>query len=189
MALRDEHSLGGKHDMPMPFRGHGRCSTALCLAILVAIVTPLPAAAQTIEKADRILVLKAERELQLLRDGALLKSYPIALGKHPKGPKRRQGDGRTPEGIYFIDGRLTRTLYHLALHISYPSDRDKARARAAGERPGGDIVIHGMPARFGHTDPVRFFRDWTNGCISVGNVAIEEIWDAVADGTPIEIRP
>jgi murein L,D-transpeptidase YafK len=145
--------------------------------------------AQPMEKADRILVLKSTRELQLLHGDMLLKSYPIALGWRPKGPKRRQGDGRTPEGVYFIDGRLTRTPYHLALHISYPKELDRARARQAGHRPGGDILIHGMPARFGHTDPVRFFRDWTNGCIAVGNIAIEEIWNSVDDGTTVEIRP
>jgi murein L,D-transpeptidase YafK len=146
-------------------------------------------AAQPSEKADRILVFKSKRELALLRGDAVLKTYPIALGRHPKGPKHRQGDGKTPEGVYFIDGRLTRTPYHLALHISYPNQIDLARARSAGRRAGGDILIHGMPARFGHTDPVRFFRDWTNGCIAVGNIAIEEIWNSVDDGTPIEIRP
>jgi len=161
------------------------------LAMLVAAAgIAAPAAqAQTMAKADRVLVLKAERELELLHDGAIIKSYPIALGRHPKGPKRRRGDGRTPEGVYIIDGRFTHTPYHLALHISYPSEADAARARAAGLSPGGAILIHGMPARFGHTDPVRFFRDWTNGCIAVGNIAIEEIWRAVDDGTPIEIRP
>lgn len=145
--------------------------------------------ADDLGKADRILVLKGKRELRLLRDSVALKSYVIALGRHPRGPKRRLGDGRTPEGVYVIDRRLKHSAYHLALHISYPNDEDRAIARAAHVRPGGGIWIHGMPARFGRTDPVRFFRDWTDGCISVGNIAIEEIWDAVDDGTPVEIRP
>ena len=140
-------------------------------------------------RADRILVLKAERALLLLRDGRPLKTYPIALGRHPREPKRRQGDGRTPEGFYFIDRRSTRTPFHRTLHISYPNDEDRARARAADVNPGGAIFIHGMPRSFGHHDPVRFFVDWTDGCIAVGNIAIEEIWDAVPDGTVIEIRP
>ncbi len=159
------------------------------LMALLALWAPSPAMAQAPGKADRILVLKAKRQLLLLRDRVVLKSYPIALGRHPKGPKRRRGDGRTPEGVYVIDYRFTDTPYHLALHISYPSAEDEARATVAKVRPGGDILIHGMPARFGHTDPVRFFRDWTNGCIAVGNTAIEEIWQATDDGTPIEIRP
>lgn len=169
-----------------------RCLSVLgfgLLALLALSASSWPAAAQAPGKADRILVLKAERELQLLRGGVVLKSYPIALGRHPKGPKQRRGDGRTPEGLYVIDHRFSRTPYHLALHISYPDAEDTARALAAHRRPGGDILVHGMPTRFGHTDPVRFFRDWTNGCIAVGNIAIEEIWQAVDDGTPIEIRP
>lgn len=162
----------------------------LALFVLVALGTaPRPAIAETPGKADRILVLKAKRELLLLHEGVVLKSYPIALGRHPRGPKHRRGDGRTPEGVYVIDYRFTHTSYHLALHISYPNESDRAFARRAHMRPGGDILIHGMPASFGHHDPVRFFHDWTNGCIAVGNIAIEEIWDAVDDGTPIEVRP
>lgn len=167
-----------------------RCRPVLGLAVLLVLCTPLPSAwAQAPGKADRILVLKSKRLLLLLRGEMVLKSYPIALGRHPKGPKRRSGDGRTPEGVYVIDYRFTETSFHLALHISYPDAGDKARALAARVSPGGDILVHGMPARFGHTDPARFFRDWTNGCIAVGNIAIEEIWVAVDNGTPIEIEP
>lgn len=140
-------------------------------------------------KADRVRVLKAQRLLLVLRNGKTLKTYPIALGAHPRGPKRRHGDGRTPEGLYMIDGRTRRTPYHRALHVSYPNFGDVARARAAHASPGGAIFIHGMPASFGHHDPVKFFVDWTNGCIAVGNIAIEEIWDAVDDGTLIDILP
>jgi murein L,D-transpeptidase YafK len=172
----------------MPFRGCGRGIVALLLVVFIAAAPPAaPAAAPSIGKADRILVLKAQRRLLLLRGDAVLKSYPIALGPHPRGPKRWQGDGRTPEGVYIIDRRTKRTAYHLALHISYPNEDDLDRA--AGGNPGGAIFIHGMPARFGHTDPVRFFVDWTDGCIAVGNIAIEEIWRAADDGTTIEIRP
>lgn len=118
-----------------------------------------------------------------------MKSYPIALGRDPLGPKLRIGDGRTPEGVYFIDGRNEASPFHRSLHLSYPTDRDTARARSAGLDPGGDIAIHGMPIEYGRHDPVRFFRDWTDGCIAVGNLAIEEIWALVPDGTPVEIRP
>ena len=141
------------------------------------------------DKADRILVLKSERKLLLMRHGAVLRSYPIALGTHFLGPKRASGDGRTPEGLYFIDGRHAHSPYHLALHISYPNAADRARSAAAHVDPGGDIFIHGLPAWYGPKDPDRFYKDWTKGCISVGNTAIEEIWTAVGDGTPIEIRP
>ena len=157
------------------------------LALAAAVpACALPGAAH---KADEIVVLKSARRLFLLRGGAVLRSYPIALGPHAVGPKRAIGDGRTPEGSYVIDGRNPRSAYHLALHISYPNAADVARAAAAHADPGGAIFLHGLPAGFGALDPVRFTRDWTEGCISVSDRAIEEIWRAVADGTPIEIRP
>lgn len=143
----------------------------------------------TLPKADRIVVYKSKRQLDLMAKGVVIRTYPIALGPHPVGAKRQKRDGRTPEGIYVIDRRTMATPYHRALHVSYPGPNDLARARARRVNPGGDIFIHGMPAYFGLTDPVRFFVDWTNGCISVGNIAVEEIWQSVDDGTPIEIHP
>ena len=162
----------------------------LLSAILVSLCVGSAQSGEIVwPKADRILVLKSERELILLRHGAVLRTFPIALGPHPLGPKRVRGDGRTPEGVYVIDGRHAHSPYHLALHISYPSPIDRAQAGAAHADPGGDIFIHGLPAWYGPNDPDRFYKDWTEGCISVGNTAIEEIWGAVANGTPIEIRP
>ncbi len=139
-------------------------------------------------KADRVLVLKHRRELLLMHGNKVLRTYPIALGFHPEGPKHREGDGRTPEGSYVIDGRLPASHYHLALHISYPNAVDRAHATALSEEPGGAIMIHGMPSWFGRDD-LQFAADWTNGCIAVSNSAIEEIWRAVDDGTVIEIHP
>jgi murein L,D-transpeptidase YafK len=159
------------------------------LAAILWLLGGTAAQAGDVQKADRVLVLKGQRELRLLHGDTVIKTYPIALGFHPRGAKRRRGDGRTPEGVYTIDGRTTRTAYHLALHISYPNAADRTRARAAAVSPGGNILIHGMPARFGRTDPVRFIKNWTNGCVAVGNLAIEEIWAAVDNGTSIEIRP
>ena len=161
----------------------------LMVAALVAFGSASSAFAEESFEVDRILVLKKERVLQLMSGDIVIKSFPIALGPHPTGAKHRLGDGRTPEGIYVIDGRSTDTPYRMKLHISYPSVDDVAYAAARRVKPGGEIFIHGMPARFGRTDPARFFRDWTDGCIAVGNIAIEEIWNEVADGTAIEIRP
>jgi len=141
-------------------------------------------------KADRILVLKSRRELLLLHDGRVLRAYPIALGPHPHGTKHARGDGRTPEGVYVIDGRNAHSTYHLALHVSYPTEIERAQSVAAHVDPGGDIFIHGLPNAYdGPKNPGRFYKDWTEGCISVGDAAIEEIWRTVDDGTPIEIRP
>ncbi|HXZ26962.1 MAG TPA: L,D-transpeptidase family protein [Terriglobales bacterium] len=140
-------------------------------------------------KADKILVLKSERKLMLLDHGRLLKTYRIALGSEPVGPKTRQGDHRTPEGLYVIDRRNPRSQFHRALHISYPSAQDRARARRLGVSPGGDIFLHGLPNGQGWIGAAHTLHDWTDGCIAVTDEEIEEIWRAVPDGTPIEIRP
>ena len=101
----------------------------------------------------------------------------------------RDAQGRTVEGVYRIDYKSMQSRYTRALHISYPDERDRQRAQAMGVEPGGAIFVHGLPNDYGPFDPPRWYRDWTEGCISVGNVAITKIWDAVPDGTPIEIRP
>ena len=156
-------------------------------AFLVLLAVSPAFAAQNL-KADHVVVLKQKRELLLMRGKKVLKSFPIALGFHPKGPKRWEGDGRTPEGTYRIDSRLAASHYHLALHISYPNPADQARAQAAHRSPGGAIMIHGMPNWFSEIT-MSMAPDWTSGCIAVNNDEIEEIWAAVDDGTPIEIRP
>lgn len=135
-------------------------------------------------KADRIVVIKSERRLDLLRAGEVVRSYPVRLGRNPAGPKIFQHDGRTPEGSYTIDWRTVATSYHLALHISYPQPANLARAAKYHLPAGGAIFIHGTPGA-----GRRFERDWTDGCIAVSNAAIDEIWKAVDDGTPVDIRP
>jgi murein L,D-transpeptidase YafK len=166
-----------------------RVLSALGLGVVAAALASPAAVAQMRLRADEIVIIKHLRVLELLQHGHIIRRYPIALGPHPFGPKERAGDGRTPEGFYIIDYRTRDTPYHLALHLSYPNEIDRVLAREDHVNPGGDIFIHGMPARFGETDPVKFFRDWTEGCVSVGNLAIEQIWDAVPDGTEVVIKP
>lgn len=161
---------------------------SLALAGLALVAPPLVAGAAASDKADGILVVKSKRKLMLMRDGNVMRTFPVALGADPVGPKRRQGDSRTPEGLYRIDGLNPHSHYSRALHISYPNEEDLRLAHAAGVAPGGDIEIHGLPPGYGHYDPDSFFKDWTNGCIAVGNGAIEEIWARVGLDTPIEIR-
>ena len=135
-------------------------------------------------RADLVLVNKKKREMVLLRGESVLRTYRIALGREPVGPKREEGDGRTPEGRYTIDWRNEKSRYHLSLHISYPDEADSARAQSRGLDPGGDIMIHGLKPGVDHPAS-----DWTQGCIAVTNMEIEEIWELVADGTPVEILP
>lgn len=139
--------------------------------------------------ANRIVVLKAERRLELYDGPELLRSYDISLGRKPVGPKRKQGDRRTPEGSYRIDFRKADSSFHRALHISYPRPDQVAAARSRGEPAGGLIMIHGLPNGVGYIGRLHLLMDWTLGCIAVTNTEIEEIWRVVPDGTRIEIKP
>lgn len=139
--------------------------------------------------ADKILVEKGERRMTLLAKGKVLKTYKIALGGDPVGPKERQGDNKTPEGMYRIDSRNRDSQYHLSLHISYPNEKDKKRARELGVSPGGDIMIHGLKNGFSWAGEYHTGVDWTKGCIAVTDEEIEEIDKLVPNGTPVEIRP
>ena len=133
-------------------------------------------------RADLVVVSKKKREMTLLRGESVLRTYRIALGREPVGPKRREGDGRTPEGRYTIDRRNARSKYHLSLHISYPDAADVARAREAGVDAGGDIMIHGQ-----RDGVVRMEGDWTQGCIAVTDEEMDEIWGLVGEGTAVWI--
>lgn len=139
--------------------------------------------------ADRVVVLKNVRTLQLLSRGKVIKSYKVALGGNPVGAKTQQGDHKTPEGLYVLDSRNVHSQFYKSIHISYPSARDRAVARQKGVSPGGDVFVHGLPKGYGFVGASHRLKDWTDGCIAVTNEEIDEIWRAVADGTPIEIRP
>ncbi|WP_372866970.1 murein L,D-transpeptidase family protein [Pseudomonas sp.] len=158
----------------------------LCLSLTANVHATATPEALSI---DKVLVVKSERRLHLLSQGETLKSYRVSLGKQVKGAKRREGDLRTPEGIYWIDWRKTSDKYQLSMHISYPNARDQAYAREQGVPPGGMIMIHGTP--LDEEYPEWFFHtlDWTEGCIALKNDDMREIWQLVKDGTLIEIRP
>ena len=146
---------------------------------------PLPAGTTV----DRIVVEKSARRLSILRDANQIKIYRIALGANPVGAKQQEGDMKTPEGIYEIDGRNPQSNFHLALHISYPSDADNARASARGISAGFDIMIHGIQNRHGWIGAFHRWEDWTAGCIALTDEEIEELWRVTPDGTTVEIRP
>lgn len=138
---------------------------------------------------DRIVVEKSLRKLSVFRDGHHIKSYRIALGRNPLGAKQQEGDMKTPEGIYQIDGRNPQSNFHLALHISYPSDDDDKQAAAHAVPPGFDIMIHGVQNGRGWIGAFHRWKDWTAGCIAVTDEEIEELWRITQDGTAIEIYP
>jgi murein L,D-transpeptidase YafK len=138
--------------------------------------------------ADLVLVMKSERKLYLMKAGQVLRAIDIALGVFPKGPKHREGDFRTPEGRYTLEGRNPNSDYFLSIQISYPSDADRAQAKKARVDPGGQIMIHGWPNE-PHYDWGHYDGDWTDGCIGVRNADMVDIWLMTRESTPIEIRP
>jgi murein L,D-transpeptidase YafK len=138
---------------------------------------------------DRVIVLKQERTLQLMSSGKVLKTYKVALGGNPVGPKMQQGDHRTPEGIYVLDHRNVHSQFYRSIHISYPNAADRTKAAKLQVAPGGDIFLHGLPNGYKWIGSKHRLRDWTDGCVAVTDEEIDEIWKLVTDGTPIEIRP
>ena len=133
----------------------------------------------------QIQVFKGKRRMYLLSGSTVLKEYKFALGGNPIGPKRFEGDGKTPEGLYYVDRFNPRSRYHLSVGISYPSAQDVAKAAAMGLRPGGDIFIHGL----GPEGRALNRADWTAGCIAVTDEEIEEIFTMLRPGVPIFIYP
>lgn len=141
------------------------------------------------EPVDKVLIEKKKRLLTLISDGVAVKSYNIALGGNPLGPKERRGDKKTPEGIYTIEARNRHSDYHLSLRISYPNEQDKARARKLGVSPGGDVMIHGIKNGLSWVGSLHSELDWTQGCIAVTNEEMEEIARLVPTGSIVEIKP
>lgn len=139
--------------------------------------------------ADHVIVLKQERTLQLINHGKIFKSYKVALGGEPVGAKTQQGDHRTPEGMYILDRRNLHSKYYKSIHISYPSATDRSHANKLHVSPGGDVFVHGLPNGYGWVGKEHWLKDWTDGCIAVTNEEMDEIWQLVPDGTPIEIKP
>lgn len=169
-----------------------RCAVLFVLALVPAFCHALAAQqkpAPTAEKADSILILKKDHVLELLKGGKITRTYKVALGTGGLAPKQREGDARTPEGRYVIDSRNEHSGYHRALHISYPSEDDRKRAAKLGVSPGGAIMIHGIKNGFDWIGDKHRLYDWTLGCIAVTDQEIEEIWNLVPIGTPVEIRP
>ena len=133
-------------------------------------------------EVTRVVVMKEQRQMYLMNEDRVLTQHEFELGFAPTGHKEREGDGRTPEGRYFIDRRNPNSEYHLSIGISYPNASDIAEAEAKGVSPGGDIFIHGTPRRFRRAGD-----DWTAGCIAISNSEMEDVYAMVRDGTPVDI--
>lgn len=163
-------------------------ASVLALAGMSAGVAP-QLVAQTASKVDRIVIEKSKRTLTLMDGAKIVKTYKVAIGGQPVGAKDRQGDHKTPEGIYSVDAKNPNSQFHKALHISYPNPADRANARKLGVSPGGDVEIHGLGAKWGWIGAKHRLTDWTDGCIAVTNEEIDEIYPSIKVGTLVEIRP
>jgi murein L,D-transpeptidase YafK len=165
-----------------------RFASILALAWM-SVGAPSQLAAQTTTKVDRIVIEKKNRTLTLMNGAKIVKTYRVALGGQPVGAKNRQGDHKTPEGIYSVDAKNPNSQFYKALHISYPNQADRATAKKLGVSPGGDVEIHGLGAKWGWIGAKHRLTDWTDGCIAVTNEEIDEIYPQIKVGTPVEIRP
>lgn len=139
--------------------------------------------------ADSMVLDKSERRLTLYHQGRRVRQYEVALGRNPVGAKQRRGDGKTPEGLYYIEGRNPGSKYHLSLRVSYPTRAQRQRAARIGVSAGGDIMIHGLPPEFATVGALHRQQDWTEGCVAVTNEEIEELWRSVPNGAKILITP
>ena len=149
----------------------------------------LPGIAGAAEKADLVIVDKSKSRLHLVRDGETFATYRVSFGSNPVGHKQEEGDGRTPEGSYVLDYKKHDSDFYRAIHVSYPNAEDRARAAERGVDPGGAIMIHGQRNGLGWAGWITQLFDWTDGCIALSDKDMDEVWEAVDSGTPIEIRP
>jgi murein L,D-transpeptidase YafK len=166
----------------------------LCYASILAVAwmpvgTASKLGAQSATRVDRIVVEKSKRTLTLMDGRKAVKTYKVALGGQPVGAKDRQGDHKTPEGIYSVDTKNPNSQFYKALHLSYPNPGDRANARKLGVSPGGDVEIHGLGSKWAWLGAKHRLTDWTDGCIALTNEEINEIYPLVKVGTPVEIRP
>lgn len=163
----------------------GQIISAILMVCLIATAMPVLANTRASDpQITQLLLDKSARKLYLLHGRQAIRSYTVDLGANPTGHKQFQGDGRTPEGLYYITHRNPNSNFFLSLGISYPNDRDRAHARQFGRHPGGDIFIHGQGVRVQNPP-----KDWTRGCAAVSDREMAEIFDLVRPGTPIFIKP
>jgi len=162
------------------------CSVIVTLVVAVWS-TYVPTSVPDNVKATTIIVEK-HRHMMTLYDGdKVLAAYRVALGRGDGGAKQQEGDNRTPEGHYVIDGKNDHSQFYKSLHISYPSLDDVARAKSQGISPGSAVMIHGLRNDLQWLGRLHLLKDWTRGCIAVTNKELDEVWRTVPIGTPIEI--
>ena len=170
-----------------PFGFAGTAWSKGVILALLCLVTAPPLYAT--DKADMVRVVKSEKRLFLLKENEVIASYPVKFGANPKGHKQQQGDERTPEGNYFLTYKNADSAFYRSIHISYPNALDQENARSLGVDPGGDIMIHGQANGWQWAAFFTQLVNWTDGCIALTNSNMDQVWNAIDSGTPIEILP
>ena len=167
-----------------------RISIVFALVILISVFAyyVLPESKlPTFSKVDKILVEKSKRQMHVYSEGKKLKTYTISLGFRPRGKKRFEGDGKTPEGKYFIVSKNEHSIAHKSFGISYPNTDDKKYAAQRGKSAGGHIMIHGLMNGLGYWGKFHRFINWTGGCIALTNSEMDDLFRHVEVGCEIQI--
>jgi murein L,D-transpeptidase YafK len=159
----------------------------ILLLLLLSLQSVL--VAESVQKADAVLVVKREKRLYLISKGERFASLPVTFGADPVGHKQQRGDEKTPEGKYILDYKNQNSKFYKSIHISYPDQKDWSNAKKTGLDPGGDIMIHGQTNGWEWASPLVQLFSWTDGCVALSNRNMDKVWEAVDSGTPIEIRP
>lgn len=192
MGAAAPHGQGGPASQTSPVAAHERQageSGPNRLPLKLPLVSP------------RIVIRKGARELTLFDGARAVRVYRVGLGFDPEGDKARQGDGRTPEGSFYVCVKNSKSRYYRSLGLSYPSEGHAVRGLRGGiitraqhdqimsaleakARPpwdtalGGEIFIHGHGSR----------SDWTLGCVALEDGDMKELFDATPKGTPVVVE-
>ena len=141
-----------------------------------------------LESIDFIVVNKEKRKIVTYSKREIINTFNISLGFEPIGTKIKRGDGKTPEGLYYIEDKIKDSSFFLALKISYPNPWDIRRALELNYHPGGQIMIHGIPNMGYDKSYHNLNNDWTEGCIAISNQQMLKLWKKIRVGTPILIK-
>ena len=175
----------------------------LASLILTAVIYSSQTLSPVNEMKNPYIVIRKKTRLLQIYDGEnLIKTYKIALGFAPDKDKEIEGDGKTPEGEFYVFTKNENSKFYLSLGVSYPNIEDAKRGLENGiitqeendtiveainqkqmppqkTKLGGEIYIHGG----GNSS------DWTNGCVALDDDEMQEVFDVISVGTSIEILP
>jgi len=184
---------------PPPHSWDPSVGAADCASALAAGLSPCDLVVD-----DYIVVNKAARNLALCdSSGGLVQNFSAGLSSFaPSGDKEREGDGKTPEGVFFNARLVPNSSYYKAFSVSYPDAADATRGLTNSwisqsvhdqivtaqnnctlppqqSELGGLIEVHGMGGS----------NDWTLGCVAIDSSGIDALWAVLEVGDSIVVLP